>query len=94
MVYALKSIFLFNYPIWVCILAPFVQMSEGVFIMPRLSKKAKQEWKFFITPNTGRRTYNKLCRKCYSDCKQSYRVIIVYCRKFKAKRSVITKDDK
>ena len=28
MVYALKSIFLFNYPIWVCILAPFVQMSE------------------------------------------------------------------
>lgn len=62
--------------------------------MPRLSKKAKQEWKFFIAPNTGRRTYNKLCRKCHSDCKQSYRVIIVYCRKFKAKRSVITKDDK
>lgn len=29
MVYALKSIFLFNYPIWVCILAPFVQMSEA-----------------------------------------------------------------
>lgn len=29
MVYALKSIFLFNYPIWVCILAPFVQMSRG-----------------------------------------------------------------
>lgn len=28
MVYALKSIFLFNYPIWVCILASFVQMSE------------------------------------------------------------------
>ena len=67
---------------------------KGVFTMPRLSKKAKQEWKFFITPNTGRRTYNKLCGKCYSDCKQSYRVIIVYCRKFKAKRSVITKDDK
>ena len=56
--------------------------------MPRLSKKAKQEWKFFTTPNTGRRTYNKLCRKCHSDCKQSYRVIIVYCRKFKAKRMI------
>ena len=73
---------------------PLSKWVKGVFIMPRLSKKAKQEWKFFIAPNTGRRTYNKLCRKCHSDCKQSYRVIIVYCRKFKAKRSVITKDDK
>lgn len=62
--------------------------------MPRLSKKAKQEWNFFINPNTGRRTYNKLCRKCHNDCKQSYRVIIVHCRKFKSKRSVITKNDK
>lgn len=67
---------------------------KGVFKMPKLSKKAKQEWDFFINPNTGRRTYNKLCKKCHSDCKQSYRVIIVYCRKFKAKRSGITKDDK
>ena len=62
--------------------------------MPRLSKKAKQEWDFFINPVTGRRTYNKLCRKCHNDCKQSYRAIIVYCHKFKAKRSVITKNDK
>lgn len=62
--------------------------------MPRLSKKQKQEWDFFINPQTVRRTYNKFCRKCHNDCKQSYRVIIVYCRKFKAKRSVITKNDK
>ena len=62
--------------------------------MPRLSKKEKQEWDFFINPKTGRRTYNKFCRKCHNDCKQSYRAVIVYCRKFKAKRSVITKDDK
>lgn len=62
--------------------------------MPRLSKKLKQEWNFFMNPNTGRRTYNKFCRKCHNDCEQSYHVIIVYCRKFKAKRSVITKDDK
>ena len=62
--------------------------------MPRLSKKEKQEWDFFINPNTGRRTYNKLCRKCHNDCKQSYRAINVYCHKFKAKRSVITKNDK
>lgn len=62
--------------------------------MPRLSKKEKQEWDFFINPNTGSRTCNKLCTKCHNDCKQSYHVIIVYCRKFKAKRSVNTKDDK
>ena len=62
--------------------------------MPRLSKKEKQEWDFFINPKTGRRTYNKFCRKCHSDCKQNYRAIIVYCRKFKVKRSVITKGDK
>ena len=54
MVYALKSIFLFNYPIWVCILTPFVQMSERSFTMPRLSKKQKQEWDFFVNPKTGR----------------------------------------
>ena len=59
--------------------------------MPRLSKKKKQEWDFFINSKTGRRTYNKFCRKCHNDCKQSYRAVIVYCRKFKAKRSVITK---
>lgn len=29
--------------------------------MPRLSKKAKQEWDFFINPETGRRIYNSLC---------------------------------
>lgn len=62
--------------------------------MPRLSKKLKQEWIFFINPNTGRRTFNSLCLKRKNKCKQSYRAVIVYCRKFKAKRNVITKDDK
>ena len=62
--------------------------------MPRLSKKEKQEWNFFIKSNTGRRTYNRLCLKCKKKCKQSYRAVVVYCRKFKTKRSVITKDDK
>ena len=62
--------------------------------MPRLSKKEKQEWNFFINPNTGRRTYNRFCLKCKNKCKQSYRAVVVYCRKFNAKRSVITKNDK
>lgn len=55
--------------------------------MPRLSKKAKQEWAFFIHPDTKRRTYNELCRKCIHNCKQSYRAEIVECRKFVSKRA-------
>ncbi len=31
--------------------------------MPRLSKRLRQEWAFFLHPETGRRTYNELCRK-------------------------------
>ena len=41
MVYALKSIFLFNYPIWVCILAPFVQMSERSFYNAEIIKERR-----------------------------------------------------
>ncbi|MDO4289392.1 MAG: hypothetical protein Q4C55_09420 [Eubacterium sp.] len=56
--------------------------------MPRLSKKAKQEWDFFINPQTGRRTYNDLCRKCSNGCKQSFKAVIVSCPKYHSKRSV------
>lgn len=54
--------------------------------MPRLSKKAKQEWDFFINPETGRRTYNSLCLKCKNKCKQSHKAIVVFCPKYKSKR--------
>lgn len=54
MVYALKSIFLFNYPIWVCILTPFVQMSERSFYNAKIVKKAKTGMGFFVNPKTGR----------------------------------------
>lgn len=53
--------------------------------MPRLSKKAKEEWSLFIHPETGRRTYNELCRKCTRPCKQSYRALIIECPKFYGK---------
>ena len=59
---------------------------KGVFTMPRLSKKAKQEWDFFINPETGRRTYNSLCLKCKNKCKQSHKAIVVFCPKYKSKR--------
>lgn len=72
------------------ILYPFVAL--GIFIcltyggkeniMPRMSKRNKREWALFINPKTGRKNYNDLCRKCLRQCKQSYRVIVVSCRKF------------
>ena len=56
--------------------------------MPRLSKKAKQEWTIFIGGN-GRRQYNALCVKCSRECKQSYRVIVCECRKYESKRKAV-----
>ena len=46
--------------------------------MPRMSKKDKMEWSFFIGEN-GRRKYNKLCLRCERDCKQSFRATLVQC---------------
>ena len=67
---------------------PLSKWVQGVFSMARLSKKLKQEWDFFISPNTGRRTYNDLCRKCRNNCKQSFRAIVVNCPLYCSKRSV------
>ena len=50
--------------------------------MPRMSKRNKRDWELFINPKTGRKNYNDLCRKCLRQCKQSYRVIVVACRRF------------
>jgi len=54
--------------------------------MPRMSKKLKDEWAFFIGSN-GRRQYNWLCLRCSRECKQSFRVIVVTCPKYISKRS-------
>lgn len=59
--------------------------------MPRLSKKDKILWQFFIGPD-GRRKFNEMCRKCVHGCKQSFRAIIVCCPRFLSKRSNETKE--
>lgn len=56
--------------------------------MPRLTKKAKQEWDFFINPKTHRRTYNDICRSCTHSCKQSFRAGLIECRRYENKRAV------
>ena len=55
--------------------------------MPRLSKRARLEWSFFIGMN-GRRQYNELCRRCVRDCKQSFRAVIVICPVYHSKRKI------
>ena len=53
--------------------------------MPRMSKKRKQEWALFLNER-NRITYNELYRKCSSECKQSFRCVVVHCPKYLSKR--------
>lgn len=61
--------------------------------MPRMSKKRKQEWSFFLRQTQvgamtfNRITYNDLCRKCVHDCKQSFRATVIECPRYCSKRS-------
>ena len=57
----------------------------GLLAMPRMSKKRKQEWALFLNER-NRITYNGLCRKCSSECKQSFRCVVVHCPKYLSKR--------
>ena len=54
--------------------------------MPRMSKKLKQEWSFFLN-DRGRKAYNTLCRNCVFPCKQSFRAIVIECPHYCSKRS-------
>ena len=49
--------------------------------MPRTSKKKRLEMCMFIN-SKGRIEYNRLCKACVHDCKQSYRAIIIDCLKY------------
>lgn len=51
---------------------------KGGISMPRLRKKYKQEWQFFLD-DRNRMKYNELCKKCERECKQSFRAIIIDC---------------
>ena len=60
MVYALKSIFLFNYPIWVCILTPFVQMSERSFFYGKIIKEIETGMGFFYQSQNRQKNIQRL----------------------------------
>ena len=55
------------------------------FFMPRMSKKRRLEWAFFLNER-NRITFNALCRGCTHDCKQSFRAIVVLCPRYYSKR--------
>lgn len=55
--------------------------------MPKMRKRQKEEWSFFLNEK-GRRTYNELCRRCARDCKQSFRAAVIQCPKYRSKRAV------
>lgn len=54
----------------------------------RLFKKVKREMTFFINPTTGKRQYNRQCRRCIHDCKQSYRAQLLVCPKYRERAGV------
>ena len=53
--------------------------------MPRMTKRRKEDLAFFLT-DKGRVAYNRLCLKYNHDCKQSYRAVIIECRRFEKRR--------
>ena len=53
--------------------------------MPRMSKRDKLEWSFFLSEN-GRKNFNILCCHCKEKCKQSHRAVVIECRKYDSKR--------
>ena len=53
--------------------------------MPKLSKKLRAMWEFFIDPITQKRKYHPRCCRCTRDCKQSFRVTGLWCPRYKPK---------
>ena len=54
--------------------------------MPRMSKKRKLEWGFFLNER-NRMAYHQVCRMCAHECKQSCRAVLIACPKYVSKRS-------
>lgn len=44
--------------------------------------KNKSETKFYENPK-GEIEYNKICKKCLNECKQSFRTVLISCPQFK-----------
>ena len=54
--------------------------------MPRMPKHTKEEMPFFLN-DRNRITFCELCKKCPRSCKQSFRIIEIYCRFDEARKA-------
>ena len=54
--------------------------------MPKLSKKDRELWAFFIDPDTRKRKFFPDCRRCMCSCKQSYRAKVVECPRYATRK--------
>ena len=61
--------------------------------MPRMSKKRREEWSFFLNER-NRITFNSLCRRCTHDCKQSFRAMVIICPHYESKRTKAAQKNK
>ena len=59
--------------------------------MPKLSKKERQLLAFFLDPETGKRRYNEVCRRCIHACKQSFRAALITCPRYISRHAKATK---
>lgn len=50
------------------------------------SKAWKMKWSYFLGEN-GRRQYNRICRRCVHNCKQSFRACMIACPKYLSKEA-------
>jgi hypothetical protein len=65
--------------------ALFCLYAEGGKCVSHIDYETNDEWAFFIN-SKGRRQFNKQCKRCKYDCKQSFRAEIVRCDKFRDKQ--------
>ena len=59
--------------------------------MPKLSKKERLLWEFFIRPETGKRSYNEHCVRCIFSCKQSFRAVLEECPRYVSRHAKAAK---
>jgi len=52
-------------------------------MMPLARKETYEDWPFF-KDDKGEVSFASKCRKCTLECKQSFRVTVCYCPKYKS----------
>lgn len=54
--------------------------------MPKMSNRKKAEFDFFLNKH-NRIEYNKKCKQCINNCKQSHKADLITCHRYISKRS-------